>query len=74
MSRTEIDGLEVFTIDADLIEKFEALEPAAKRVIWTKEKDELLLLYWPKKNHVEVSKLLGVCPNTARARYRTLIS
>ena len=73
MPRKVID-LKTYEIDADLIDKFEALEPAAKKPTWTPEKDALLLKYWEDKNKHAVSELLGVTPNTARKRFRELTS
>lgn len=40
---------------------------------FTKEQDEALLKYWNKKNKRDVARVIGVCVNTARARYRELI-
>ncbi len=39
---------------------------------WSKEEDELLLLYWPVKHHEQVAKALGVSSQTALKRYRFL--
>ena len=39
---------------------------------WTKEMDAALLEYWPRKMQRDVARLLGVCDNVARARYRYL--
>lgn len=40
--------------------------------IWTKDEDGVLLDYWNKRKHDDVAKALGVCTDTALARYREL--
>ena len=39
---------------------------------FTKEQDEALLKYWNKKNKRDVARVLGMCANTARDRYKEL--
>jgi len=39
---------------------------------WTKEMDDLLLEFWPKKRHTLVADILGVSSTTALKRYRQL--
>lgn len=40
---------------------------------FSKLQDDALLKFWNKKNKQELSTALGMCVNTARARYRELI-
>lgn len=40
--------------------------------IWTSDEDKILIDYWNKRKHVDVARALGVCRDTALARYREL--
>jgi hypothetical protein len=66
---------EVVTIDITHIrEKLEALPEIKKQQIkdWTQEEDDLLLEFWPSRNHRDVATLLGVCKDIALRRYKDL--
>lgn len=67
--RIELPDIE---IDADVLKQFEELDAAVKTNPWTAEKDKLLLMFWPVKNHQKVADLLGLSPNTCLKRYRHL--
>ena len=63
-------------IDPAILAAFEWL-PARSRyagIEWTKEKDSLLLKYWPIKDQKAVARALCVSLKPARKRYRELIS
>jgi transcription initiation factor TFIIIB Brf1 subunit/transcription initiation factor TFIIB len=61
-------------ISEDMLNELDKLPPAGDRklVKWTPEMDQILLAYWEKKRQVAVAKIIGVCENTARKRYRML--
>lgn len=61
-------------IDEETLKRFENLPKSGKSIAWrpTEEQKQLLLRYWPIKNHCAVAKQLGVSSNTALKCYRAL--
>jgi hypothetical protein len=39
---------------------------------WTENEDKLLLMFWPHKNKIPLSRKLGICERTAREHYYKL--
>jgi len=63
-------------IDEGTLRRFQELpDGGGGRTGWqpTPEQDELLLRFWPIKNHDAVARALGVCRGTALKRYRELM-
>ena len=59
----------------ELRKKLEALEdggPNRAKKEFTPEMDALLLEFWPRKKHKEVSRILGISVGTVLNRYREL--
>lgn len=59
-------------IDPETVALFESMPDATIRPTWTKEKEALLVKYWPIKKHAEVAKALDVSTNTALKKFREL--
>lgn len=59
-------------IDEELFKQLPDGGPYRGGKKWTQEEDEMLLRYWPIKNHEGMAKLFGVSKNTALKRYRQL--
>lgn len=60
--------------DSDLLAAIDAL-PARKKkpgVAWSPAMDAALLAGWPVKRQVDVARVIGVSPDTARKRYEEL--
>lgn len=62
----------IIEIDESLMAQFESLPGVSNRGSFTKEKEALLLKYWPIKQHADVARLLGFSSNTCLKRYREL--
>lgn len=61
-------------IDPRMLEELDAL-PDSRGVLrheWTPEQDAVLLKYWTVKRQVDVARVLGMCTNSCRDRYREL--
>ena len=72
----QIGAVATLEIDPDILAAFENLPGRIGNTgfNWTKEKDFLLLKYWPIKQQQAVARALGVSRNTARERYRKHIA
>ena len=68
--------IETAKISEEMLAKINSLRDAGRAPveIFTKEQDAIILEFYEKKNKIELSKLLGVCENTMRRRYKELIS
>jgi len=71
----QVGAVATIEIAPDTLAMFEKLPGRIANVgfNWTKEKDLLLLKYWPIRRQQAVAKALGISCNPARARYRKLI-
>lgn len=74
-SRKRLSAPRAVTVNArSMREALEAL-PANKRKNrseWDAEKDALLVEFWQSRRNRDVAKILGVCENSARERWRFL--
>ena len=62
-----------YNITDDMREKLDALADSAPgRVIFTPEMEAIILEYYPKKNKVELAKLLGLSRWALQNKYREL--
>lgn len=72
----QVGAVATIEIDPDILTAFDGLpgrSPYAG-IEWTREKDSLLLKYWPIKDQRAVARALGVSLKPARRRYRELTS
>lgn len=75
-SRAYVD-VEAPWMDQELLKELYKRKPignTGKHVEWTAEMDKHLLALWNMQPKDMVAKALGVCPGTARTRYRELTS
>ena len=72
--KTEIQH---FTISDEMRKKLESLTDSGngnKKRQFTPEEDAIIKEYFPKKNKQELARILGMCENTMRERYKVLVN
>ena len=73
MSRSKLSPPRPATINVGLFQALSELPSGLnKNRVWTKEEDEALLEFWPKKRKDDISRVLGVCVQNCRKRYLEL--
>jgi len=68
-----LSGIETYILSDEMLKKINSLTDSAKKnIVFTKEQDYIIKEYYHKKSKQELSKLLGICENTLRKRFREL--